>query len=241
MKKRMMAAIVAVAVMMFGTTAFAAGSPVAGSTTADTKVADGQVAATTVVAPTETPEQMLDSTKVATDHVVAAAVAKTTVDEAVVEAKNILTDVKGLGDKLGDKTIAAAATDKNKTVSATVLSVVNLTSALNVKEITLKNTAIKAGKTYAVLHYTANGWVTIPATVKADGELTFPVDEFSAFAIVEISVADKAATPATKPAANDKKADGAASPKTGETIPVAVFAMLVCAAGVVVCARKKEN
>lgn len=241
MKKRMMAAIVAVAVMMFGTTAFAAGSPVAGSTTADTKVADGQVAATTVVAPTETPEQMLDSTKVATDHVISAAVAKTTVDEAVVEAKNILTDVKGLGDKLGDKTIAAAATDKNKTVSATVLSVVNLTSQVGVKEITLKNTAIKAGKTYAVLHYTANGWVTIPATVKADGELTFPVDEFSAFAIVEINVADKAATPATKPAANDKKADGAASPKTGETIPVAVFAMLVCATGVVVCARKKEN
>ena len=240
MKKRMMAAIVAVAVMMFGTTAFAAGSPVAGSTTADTKVADGQVAATTVVAPTETPEQMLDSTKVATDHVVAAAVAKTTVDEAVVEAKNILTDVKGLGDKLGDKTIAAAATDKNKTVSATVLSVVNLTSALNVKEITLKNTAIKAGKTYAVLHYTGTGWETLPATAK-EGELTFAVKDFSAFAIVEISVADKAATPATKPAANDKKADGAASPKTGETIPVAVFAMLVCAAGVVVCARKKEN
>lgn len=240
MKKRMMAAIVAVAVMMFGTTAFAAGSPVAGSTPADTKVADGQVAATTVVAPTETPEQMLDSTKVATDHIVAAAVAKTTVDEAVVEAKNILADVKGLGDKLGDKTIAAAATDKNKTVSATVLSVVNLTSALNVKEITLKNTAIKAGKTYAVLHYTANGWETLPATAK-EGELTFAVNDFSAFAIVEISVADKAATPATKPAANDKKADGAASPKTGETIPVAVFAMLVCAAGVVVCTRKKEN
>lgn len=241
MKKRMMAAIVAVAVMMFGTTAFAAGSPVAGTTKEDTTVADGQVAATTVVAPTETPDQMLESTKVATDHVISAAVAKTTVDEAVVEAKNILTDVKGLGEKLGDKTIAAAATDKNKTVSATVLSVVNLTSALNVKEITLKNSAIKAGKTYAVLHYTANGWVTIPATVKADGELTFSVDEFSAFAIVEISVADKAATPATEPAADDKKADGAASPKTGETIPVAVFAMLVCAAGVVVCARKKEN
>lgn len=232
MKKRMMAAIVAVAVMMFGTTAFAAGSPVAGTTTAD------DTTKAQVVAPTETPDQMADDTDVVEKDIKVAAVAKTTVDEAVKEASNILADVKGLGEKLGDKTIAAA--DK-KAVTATVISVVNLSSDATNKVVTLNNKQIKAGKTYAVLHYTGTGWETLSATVKADGVLTFTVKDFSAFAIVEISVADKAATPATKPAANDKKADGAASPKTGETIPVAVFAMLVCAAGVVVCARKKEN
>lgn len=231
MKKRMMAAIVAVAVMMFGTTAFAAGSPVAGTTPADSTTKEQ------VVAPTESAKQMADATEVTDEDITVAPVADATVVEAVNEASNILADVKGLGEKLGDKTIAAA--DK-KAVTATVISVVNLSSDAGNKTVTLKNKQIHAGKTYAVLHYTGTGWETLSATAK-EGELTFTVKDFSAFAIVEISVADKAATPATKPAANDKKADGAASPKTGETIPVAVFAMLVCAAGVVVCARKKEN
>ena len=81
----------------------------------------------------------------------------------------------------------------------------------------------------------------------ADKTLTFTVDNLSPFAIVAIDVVDKSATatgsqttPAA-PAADNKKADQAASPKTGETMPVAVLALLVCATGAVVCAKKKEN
>ena len=163
-------------------------------------------------------------------------------------------DVKKLGDTLGNKDLADAATATNKGVIATVLSVVNLQSTATNKEVVIKNTAIKANKTYAVLHYTNGAWETIPATVKGDGELTFKVSNFSPFAIVEIDLVDKSATatgskpsvttPSTTPAApaaDNKKADQAASPKTGETMPVAVLALLVCATGAVVCAKKKEN
>ncbi len=251
MKKRIMAAIVAVSVMMFGTTAFAAGSPEAGSTKADTTVAAGQIAATEVEAPTESVDSMAKTTTVETASVDVRAVGKTTVDDAVVATKNLLNDVKALGDTLGNKDLADAAGIATKSVKATVLSVVNLTSALNVKEITIKNDAIKAGKTYAVLHFTDGKWVTLPAKVTADKTLSFTVDNLSPFAIVEIDVVDKSATangsnPAattpstTTPAANNK-ADQAASPKTGETMPVAVLALLVCATGAVVCAKKKEN
>ena len=254
MKKRIMAAIIAVSVMMFGTTAFAAGSPEAGSTKADTTVAAGQIAATEVEAPTESVDSMAKTTTVETASVAINAVGKTTVDDAVVATKNLLNDVKALGDTLGNKDLADAAGIATKSVKATVLSVVNLSSELNVKEITIKNDAIKAGKTYAVLHFTNGKWVTLPAKVTADKTLSFTVDNLSPFAIVEIDLVDKSATatgskpsvttPSTTPAApaaDNKKADQAASPKTGETMPVAVLALLVCATGAVVCAKKKEN
>lgn len=250
MKKRIMAAIVAVSVMMFGTTAFAAGSPSAGSTKLDDKAA-GQIVDASVEAPTEKADSMAKSTTVSDTDVKVVAVADTTVTEAVTATKNLLQDVKKLGDKLGNKDLADAATATNKGVIATVLSVVNLQSTATNKEVVIKNTAIKANKTYAVLHYTNGAWETIPATVKGDGELTFKVSNFSPFAIVEIDVVDKSATatgsqttpaaPAATPAADNKKADQAASPKTGETMPVAVLALLVCATGAVVCAKKKEN
>lgn len=250
MKKRIMAAIVAVSVMMFGTTAFAAGSPEANSTKLDDKAA-GQVVDTSVEAPTEKADSMAKSTTVSDTDVKVVAVADTTVTEAVTATKNLLQDVKKLGDKLGNKDLADAATATNKGVIATVLSVVNLQSTATNKEVVIKNKAIKANKTYAVLHYTNGAWETIPATVKGDGELTFKVSNFSPFAIVEIDVVDKSATatgsqttpaaPAATPAADNKKADQAASPKTGETMPVAVLALLVCATGAVVCAKKKEN
>ena len=250
MKKRIMAAIVAVSVMMFGTTAFAAGSPSAGSTKLDDKAA-GQIVDTSVEAPTEKADSMAKTTTVSGTDVTVAAVADTTVTEAVTATKNLLQDVKKLGDKLGNKDLADAATATNKGVIATELRVDNLQSTATNKEDRIHNKAIKANKTYAVLHYTNGAWETIPATVKGDGELTFKVSNFSPFAIVEIDVVDKSATatgsqttpaaPAATPAADNKKADQAASPKTGETMPVAVLALLVCATGAVVCAKKKEN
>lgn len=242
MKKKLMAAVVAMAVMMFGTTAFAAGSPTAGSTKADTTVAAGQTSATTVVAPTETADNMAKNTTVGNPDVTVKAVADTTVTEAVTQAKNILNNVSTLGTVTGNAALTSAATDANKTVTATVLSVVNLESTSTNKTVVVNNSAIKAGKTYVVLHYTEAGWVTLPATVTADGVLSFTADSFSPFAIVEISVTDKgAATPGATTTPADKKADGAASPKTGETIPAAVFGMLVCVAGVVACAKRKED
>ncbi len=257
MKKRIMAAIIAVSVMMFGTTAFAAGSPSADSTKLEDKAA-GQIVDTSVEAPTEKADSMAKTTTVSDNDVKVVAVADTTVTEAVTATKNLLQDVKKLGDKLGNKDLADAATATNKGVIATVLSVVNLQSTATNKEVVIKNKAIKANKTYAVLHYTNGAWETIPATVKGDGELTFKVSNFSPFAIVEIDLVDKSATatgskpsvttpsttpaaPAATPAADNKKADQAASPKTGETMPVAVLALLVCATGAVVCAKKKEN
>lgn len=234
MKKKILAVFAALAIMTVGSTALAAGSPVAGDTKQDTTVAAGQTADTTVQKPTESAASMATSTTITDTDVTVKAVADTTVTEAVTATGNILTDVAALGKVAGDEKITAAATNKDATVTAIVLSVVNLESTKTDATVTVKNSAIKADKTYVVLHYTATGWVTLPATVTKAGELTFKADNFSPFAIVELGVTVKDTTAST-----DKK-DEAASPKTGETLPVAVLAMLVCAAGIAVCAKKEE-
>ena len=61
MKKRIMAAIIAVSVMMFGTTAFAAESPSADSTKLNDKAA-GQIVETSVEKPAETADSMAKTT-----------------------------------------------------------------------------------------------------------------------------------------------------------------------------------
>lgn len=228
MKKKILAVFAALAIMTVGSTALAAGSPTAGTTTED-KVAEGQVTVTNVQKPTESAASMATSTTVADTDVTVKAVADTTVDEAVVATKNLVADVKTLGEATGNKDIAAAASNKDATVTATVLSVVNLESTASNKTVTVKNTSIKADKTYVVLHFTNGAWETIPATVTKAGEIQFTVGNFSPFAIVELGVAVKNA------------GNGTAAPTTGETLPVAVLAMLVCAAGIAVCAKKEEN
>ncbi len=115
-----------------------------------------------------------------------------------------------------------------------ILAVVDVQGPEGGAEVTIENAAIKADGKYVLLHQKKDGsWEKIDATKIEAGKITAKFSSFSAVAIVEISQKAGAA-PAAAPAATD----AAASPKTGETLPVAGIALLICLAGAAVCAKK---
>lgn len=257
MKKRVMAVVAALAVMCFGTTALAAGSPTAGTTTANTTVAAGQEAQIKADAPTVEAKDMVTTTTVTAGDVKvdAKAVANTTVTETVTQAGNLLTDLNALaavvekGDATGASSIKAAATNKDAKVTASVKTVLNLEATVGDKPVTVtvKNNEILAGKTYVVLHYVGGKtlWETLPATVTKSGELTFTTTTFSPFAVVEISVDEASKPVAETPVVTTNGADASTStgtsPKTGESASFALIALLLCAAGALVSVKKLEQ
>ncbi|MGN0435511.1 MAG: hypothetical protein ACI4D8_02645 [Wujia sp.] len=257
MKKKMMTVVAALAIMAFGTTALAADSPTAGTTTPVDTVAEGQKAEIAATAPTETPAQMLAASTVDSDlasiEIVVEAVSETTINETLVQAKNVLSDVKSLADLVAKADASAAealktaSTDPDAKVTASVKTVLNLTldptsnsqpSAENPVKVTVSNSEYKAGKTYIVLHYVGGniGWETIPATVDADGKLSFYTTSFSPFAIVELIVGE--GTQNTTPNNSNNTNNTTTSPDTGDAIPVAAVVLLFCVAGAVICTKK---
>jgi hypothetical protein len=255
MKKKIMAVVAALAIMTVGTTAFAAGSPAANETTVDADTTQA-AAVETVAEPTATPEAMAAATTAETSveglEIDSVAVASSTVSNATVAAENAISNLADLADVLGDDTLKAAAKDSTKKVSATVAAVVNLEVTegkipADGVTVTIKNTAIKAGKTYAILHYTGTAWETLAATDVKDGALNVKVTSLSPVAIVEVAVADVTTTDTTTTdtttttASTDDTTSTGTSPKTGETTPVALFALLACVAGALACSKKSEN
>jgi hypothetical protein len=260
MKKKIMAVVAALAIMTVGTTAFAAGSPAANETKVDADPTQA-AAVETVAEPTATPAEMAKATTAETSvaglEIDSVAVAKETVSDATVAATDAISNLSDLAETLGDDTLKAAAKDSTKKVSATVAAVVNL----EVTEgkipaggvtVTIKNPAIKAGKTYVLLHYTGTAWEKLAATDVKDGALNVKVTSLSPVAIVEVAVADADTTAAndatTTPSTDaadkttaDSSASAGTSPKTGETTPVALFALLACVAGALACSKKSEN
>jgi hypothetical protein len=261
MKKKIMAVVAALAIMTVGTTAFAAGSPTANSTDVGTK--DSAVAAeVTAEKPAETPAAMAkatsaeataaDGTKI---EIVSNAVSDTTVTETVKAAQAAVNKLTDLASTLGSETLKTAAADSTKKVTAKVAAVVNLevkNGSINSKTtITIKNDVIEAGKTYAILHYTNGKWETIKADNVKKGSLDITVTSLSPVAIVEVAVSDAEETAATDTTATTAAAtteattaastDAGTSPKTGETTPVALFALLACVAGALACSKKSEK
>jgi hypothetical protein len=267
MKKKIMAVVAALAIMTVGTTAFAAESPSAGETDAGTK--DASVAATvTAEAPAETPEQMAkDTTATATAadgtvlQIVSNAVAKDTPSEATTAAQAAVNKLTDLATLLGSNELATAAKDSTKKVVAEVKTVVNLDvvngSITSPTAIKISHKSIEAGKTYFVLHYTNGAWQQIKATDVQTGSLVITVDSLSPIAIVEVSVEETAKTPnptlstdnkvsaaaktGNSAAAADSTADADASPKTGETTPLALIGLMVCVAGAFACTKKSQR
>ena len=223
MKKKLLAVVTALTVMAMGTvTAFAA-SPTVGTTEAPVAT---QKASTTIAA-TATPAEYAAATKVS-DGFTVAAVEETTVKAAAVQVQNaLLNDLATIGTKLGNSDIAAAATDSNKKVSATILSVVNIDASTATKDadgnytVTASIAGIAAGDTIAVLHYTGSAWETIVPTSVAAGSVTFKTASFSPFAVVKLEVSTVTA-----------------SPKTGAAMPVAALFVVVGFAGAMVCGKR---
>ena len=118
-----------------------------------------------------------------------------------------------------------------------ILAVVDVQGPEGGAEVTISNRAIEAGKKYVLLHQKADGsWEKIDATRIEAGKITAFFSSFSPVAVVE--VAPKAVANNSAATTTTTEATPAASPKTGETLPVAGIAALICLAGVVVCAKK---
>lgn len=146
--------------------------------------------------------------------------------------------------------VKSMASDAAKVLDAKEVEILALAAAMDItgtpnEPITLTNVPnVKASKEYVLLHWKSKGGTEIiPVTVNGDGSITFTVSAFSDFALYEAKITPKVDdedddnddsndTPAVT-------ADGApASPKTGETLPVAGIAMMIALAGAAVCAKK---
>ena len=90
-------------------------------------------------------------------------------------------------------------------------------------DITIKNGAIAAGKTYMVLHYSkvTNTWDSQIAKNVKDGSLVATFTDLSPVVIMEVT-----------------GGAGATSPKTGEVAPVAAVMAVICLAAAAVSFKK---
>ncbi|MGN1167587.1 MAG: hypothetical protein ACI4S2_14300 [Lachnospiraceae bacterium] len=223
MKKKVLAVLTAITVMAMGSVSVMAASPTVGTTEAPVAT---QTTTTTVEA-VATPAEYVAATTVSAGFKVEA-VSTTTVQAAAVAVQNeLLNDVASIGTKLGNSTLAAAATDSTKKVTASVLSVVEVDPTTAVKDttgnyvVTLSIPTIAAGDAIAVLHYNGSAWETIVPTSVAAGSVTFATASLSPISIVKLEVASVAT-----------------SPKTGSTMPMAAAVVVLGLAGAAVCGKR---
>lgn len=237
MKKKILMAVAALAIMTVGTTAFAASSP-------DSSKVDTSTSTTASASTEKATESTEKATEAATEST------ETEALEAAADAYNENTAVKTdsgyvIIQKAVEPETVAAANTQAAGKSGYLISVVNLTPEGTgyvqgtAVTLTVTNTDIKVGRKYVVLHQKSDGsWETLPASVSKTGELTFTTTSFSAFAIVDIGADTSSNSADTTEAAT---ADSGTSPKTGETTPVALFALLACVAGAFACSKKSEK
>ena len=227
MKEKILAVMSAVMLMVStSVTAFAA-SPTVGTT--ENPVASQEAA--TEVDQTGSASEYKDETVVSGGFYVTK-VSDTTVASAGVAVQNLLlNDLAKTGTLLGNAGIAGAAGNSASKVTATVLSVIDVNpsgatkNADGLYELTLDVPGISAGDTIAILHYGANGWEVIVPYAVGENAVAFRSASLSPIAVVKISVAGQAST--------------GAAPRTGETIPAGVIALIcVGTAGAFVTGRK---
>ncbi len=190
MKKRALAVFMAIAVMLLGTTTvYAAGSPTSGGTVEQPEA--GQ-AANTAVTGVESPAQYASETS-ADAGFATSAVGATTVQSATVAAQNLLLNhLATVGAALGNPGISAAAGQAGATVTAEMLSVINVTlngaakGADGLYDVTVRNGKIHAGDTIAVMHFDGSWGLVVPTAV-GNGFVSFKVANCSPFSIVRLN------------------------------------------------------
>ncbi len=223
MKKKVLAVLAALTVMAMGTVTVFAASP----SVETTESAVSTQEATTTVASTSSASEYAAATTVSSGYTVEA-VSSTTLSATKVAVQNkLLNDVASIGTKLGDSTLKAAATDSSKKVTATIMTVVEVSASSATKnsdgkyEVTLKISGISAGDTLAVLHYNGSAWETIKPSKVADGSVTFATSSLSPISVVKLEVSSVTS-----------------SPKTGQTMPYAVIVVAAGLLGAAVCTKK---
>ncbi len=230
MKKRALAVLMAVAVMLLGTTTvYAAGSPTSGGTV---EAPEAGQAANTAVTGVESPEAYLQETSTDAGFTTSA-VGATTVQSAVVAAQNLLLNhLANTGAVLGNAGLSAAAGQAGATVTAEMLSVVNVTASGAAKgadglyTLTIRNGKINAGDTIAVMHYDGSWGLVVPTAVGA-GYATVKVANCSPFAIVRLNGgAGGAAVGAKTLSLHDALEQAALAAQAAERQQIAYFASL---------------
>lgn len=223
MKKKALALLTALTVLAMGTLSVSAASPTVGTTESPVST---QTAATTVAA-TATPAEYAAATTASAGYTVEA-VSETTVRSAAVAVQNqLLNDIAAIGNRLGNSTLAAAATDSSRRITASVLSVVEVNPDTATKDangnyvVTLNIAGIAAGDTIAILHYNGSAWETIVPTSVAAGSVTFATASLSPISVVKLEVSTVTA-----------------SPRTGETMPAAVMIAVIGLVGAALCGKK---
>ena len=107
--------------------------------------------------------------------------------------------------------------------NASVLKVVNVTLPVDFKSVTITFavSGVKAGQNVSVLHQTASGaWELLPATA-GNGTITATFTSLSPVAFI----------------VNGTAAGTAASPKTGNALPIFAVVAVICLAGIAVCGK----
>ena len=223
MKKRFLAVLTALAVLTMGSMTAFAKSPTVGTTAAPVKTQK----CATVLAETVAPSVYLNGTTVSAGYTISE-VSGTTVQAAAVAARNaILNDIASIASKLGNQTLANAAVNSGSRVTASILTVVEVKASNASKDangnyvVTLGHSNIAAGDAIVVLHYTGNSWETIVPSSVAKGSVTFTSASLSPIAVVKLDVATVSQ-----------------SPKTGQTMPVAVVVLMIGTVGAAVCGKK---
>jgi hypothetical protein len=222
MKKAFLAVFTAAIVLSMSTiTAFAA-SPVAANPVA------GQEATTTI--DTVATADAYDAATVVSEGFTETKVSEATVQSSVAAVQGLLLNNLAVTAKfLNNKQIAAAVADPSKKVTASIKTVVDIKAAGAPKDAkgnytpTLKNASIVKGRLYAALHQNAatGAWNAISITSIENGAITVSTPDLSPIAIVELNVTG-----------------AATSPKTGETLPAAMFIILLGIAGAAYCGKK---
>ena len=227
MKKKFLAVMSAVMLMVCtSVTAFAA-SPTVGTT--ETAV-EGQEAQTEV-------KQSTDASGYASNTSVSEGFTETKVSDTTVASagvavqNNLLNNIEKTAVLLGRTDLLGTADNANAKVTATILSAVDITPTSAVKgadgfyDITIKVAGIAAGDIIAIEHYEGFWNTLVPYEVGA-GYVKVKSTSCSPFVVVKITFDGQAAA-----AGN--------APQTGETIPVGVIALIcVGTAGAFVTGRK---
>lgn len=223
MKRNVLAVLSAITVLAIGSMSVFAASPTVGTTEAPAK---GQKAATSV-AETAAPADYASATK-ASEGFEVGEVSQATVDSAAVAVQNqLLNQLSSIGNTLNDSALVNAAADPSQKVTASILSVVEVNPTSASKDangnyvVTLNIGSIAAGDTIAVLHYTGSAWEVIVPTKVAAGAVTFSTPSLSPVSIVKLDVTGVKS-----------------SPQTGETMPAAVWIVLIGFAGAAFCGKK---
>ena len=171
-------------------------------------------------------DQLSSSTSV--DGATTAKVTDTTLKSANVAVQNnLLNDVAKTGVLLGRTDLLNAASDPNKTVQATIIGAVDVSSATKGADgkydITFKNSAIKAGSIIAVEHYSSY-WETLVPYEVGDGYAKVKSSSCSPFVVIKIDILEQQV---------------GTSPKTGEELPIVPIVLVaVGAIGAVIVGRK---